>query len=238
MREDMFKVIVERPRWGMRNAKHGRKRLAGMDDLPMKIGVKRHVAITQSSSKWLNENLRPLERYLGRQVGRVWNDVYSEICATLSPGHTVKEHVRQHLDDFVLRRIKIGRNGEWLYAGEGWYRGKEVWRQRYYVDPVDGVLKDSDERWKKLGLRPPRCRRKATEKNDPDVRVIDAKHEYRRIEGIWYEVTYDRKSSVLPFVFDVVSRVEFPSSTKHAVAKRQLARIELKSLGLANGPNN
>ena len=52
-------------------------------------------------------------------------------------------HVRQHIEDFVLTRISIGRSGEWLFKGEllgaqgRWFRQRE-----FFVDPVDGVLKD------------------------------------------------------------------------------------------------
>ena len=91
MREDMFKVIVERPRqsWGkplktkIRYVKDGRHRITG-----------RRIACEHGDQKWLNENLAPLKRYLFKQRGRKWDDVFSEICARLDTGSTVKMHVR------------------------------------------------------------------------------------------------------------------------------------------------
>ena len=88
MREDMFKVIVERPRSGMAR-RHKRRKFSGEDTLAAKIGMKRHVAVAGVRSKRSNENLKPLERFLRSQLRRRWDDVYSDIAATLDPGHTV-----------------------------------------------------------------------------------------------------------------------------------------------------
>ncbi len=235
MREDMFKIIVERPRWGSRSTYRPRHRLAGEDDLPVKIGMKRHAAVTRIRCKSLNENLNPLRRYLGRQLGRRWDEVYSEIAATLAPGHTVKEHVRQHLDDFVARRITVGRDGQWIHASGRHRFGTRPapWHQLYYVDPGDGRLKESASLWKKLKLDPfPWKRRKA--ESDPNVRVLDKMRELRRIGGIWYEVIFNRNTLAEELVFDLLSRTRVPANTRHAAAKRQLSRAELDAFELKN----
>jgi hypothetical protein len=233
MREDMFKVIVERPRRGGRIPR-ACGRLAGEDDLPTKIGVRRHMAITRNRSKYLNENLGPLERYLGRQVGRLWNDVFSEMCATLAPGHTVKEHVRQHIDDFVARNIAIGRDGTWRYASGRRYGVQALpWHQPYYVDPHDGILKDSAKLWKARGLDPNPWRRPKPAP-DPNVRFVDPMRELRCIDGVWYEIGYDRVPEALADVFDLVERKLVPQNSRHAAAKRQLSRGELRTFGLSN----
>ncbi|WP_292965772.1 hypothetical protein [Novosphingobium sp. UBA1939] len=142
MRDDMFKVIVERPRWGARHAASPKlKRMPHADT--KHIGLKRHVRIGAPYTKMLNENLAPLLRYLRRQRGRRWDAVFSEICASLDTGSTVKMHVRQHIEDFVLTRISIGRGGEWMFEGQvlghngQWFRRREL-----FVDPRDGILKD------------------------------------------------------------------------------------------------
>ncbi|MFD2138438.1 hypothetical protein ACFSLT_30010 [Novosphingobium resinovorum] len=57
-------------------------------------------------------------RYLRRQRGRRWDAVFSEICAKLDTGSTVKMHVREHVEDFVLTRISIRRYGEWMFEGQ------------------------------------------------------------------------------------------------------------------------
>ena len=142
MRDDMFKVIVERPRWGASYA--ASPKLKRMSDADTKhIGLKRHARIGARTTKMLNENLAPLLRYLRRQRGRCWDVVFSEICASLDTGSTVKMHVRQHIEDFVLTRISIGRGGEWMFEGQVPARKSQWFRRRdLFVDPRDGILKD------------------------------------------------------------------------------------------------
>ncbi|WP_295691453.1 hypothetical protein [uncultured Maricaulis sp.] len=152
MRDDMFKVIVERPRWGWRSQKLRRGKLnrAG-DTLPKKQGLKRQRQENRTQSKWLNENLAPLKRFLGQQVGRPWDKVYAEICENLSPDHTVKQHVREHVFDFV-KRPRIGRDGEWIWNTPR-YLGLHPRVGELYIHPHDGLLK----RWKlKRGESPRR----------------------------------------------------------------------------------
>ena len=190
MREDMFKVIVERPRRGWRSRRHRRKTVGGEDTLPMKIGVKKHVAATGIRSKWLNENLNPLRRYLRSQLGRPWDDVYSDICANLSPDHTVKQHVREHLDDYVARRIFVREDGAWVNGSRrsSFDDRTRPWRQPFYVDPYDGVLKDSTPRWAKIGHDPEPWKRKPPV--DPNIHILDEYRELRRIDGVWYELNF------------------------------------------------
>lgn len=147
MRDDMYKVIVERPRCGWRTQKLNRARIkrAG-EDYPKRIGVKRQRKTNGTRTKYLNEHLAPLKRYLDKQVGRPWDKVYSEIRANLHPDHTVKQHVLEHLWDFVYR-VRIGREGEWIWQGS-WTQseGAPLWRKTVlYIHPKDGLLK----RWKR-----------------------------------------------------------------------------------------
>jgi len=144
MRDDMFKVIVERPRWGSRwieSPKLDRDKYRDRGS----IGLRRHVKEQKRAHKGFNENLAPLARFLRSRCGRRWDDVYAEICANLDTGSTVKMHVRQHLDDLVHRRISYGRKGELL--NDGWMLkqgpGKSVWDD-LYVDPDDGILKNAE----------------------------------------------------------------------------------------------
>lgn len=145
MRADMFKVIVERPRWGSRHAPS--VKLKRSDPGIQFIGHKRHVRTGARYYKDLNENLAPLIRFLQSRCGRRWDDVFSEICAGLDTGSTVKMHVRQHLDDFVAARISIGRDGEWMADGEVMVdRTPWGWRRwRFFVDPRDGILRGAAE---------------------------------------------------------------------------------------------
>ncbi|MDC7683746.1 hypothetical protein PQU92_10695 [Asticcacaulis sp. BYS171W] len=142
MRSDMFKVIVERPRWGASHA--ASPKLKRTKDYTLKrIGHKRHAYENAPYTKSLNENLAPLVRFLRSRLGQSWNSVFSEICEQLDTGSTMKMHVRQHIEDFVLTRISIGRYGEWLFEGEVLGAHRRWFRQRkFFVDPRDGILKD------------------------------------------------------------------------------------------------
>ena len=97
MRDDMSKVIVERPRRGGRTDKHkGRLYRAG-EELPGKIGMKQGY----TDRKGLNENLSPLKRWLESQVNRPWDKVYAELCANIDRRNTVQEHIFAHIDQFA-----------------------------------------------------------------------------------------------------------------------------------------
>ena len=133
MRDDMFKVIVERPRRGvgyyrtLPNEYRAAKRFklstyCTPDDTGWEYDVDDEFNVSTKmpmrskkigyEGKELNENLKPLYRYIDKQVGRLWNDVYSEICANLDTGSTVKQHVRDHIPDHVAIKTFIGGNGE------------------------------------------------------------------------------------------------------------------------------
>jgi hypothetical protein len=144
MRDDMSKVIVERPRWGASHAQSPKLKGNKTQDIKQ-IGLKRHAHIGARYSKSLNENLAPLVRFRRSRRGQSWDSVFSEICDCLDTGSTVKMHVRQHLEDFVLSRISVGRLGEWMFEGMVMFR-----RYKFFVDPADGMLKDYDELLTKL----------------------------------------------------------------------------------------
>ena len=136
MRDDMARVIVERPRIPDRDARKGRA--LPFDDLPTREGMRApHVRAWGGRS--LNENLKPLRRYLERQVGRPWDKVYAEIAAPLRVGNAVQQHVRDHLRDFVAVRPRR------LHRGCTGRREAMLWWQPLYVDPMTGLLCRTDQ---------------------------------------------------------------------------------------------
>jgi hypothetical protein len=102
MRADMFKVIVERPRRGHHSA--GKLKVPRDDRTNMPNGRGR-------GTKSLNENLKPLERFLRGNAGRPWSKVYAEICEGLNVRSAVQKHVRDHLSGLVDLRV-FERDGE------------------------------------------------------------------------------------------------------------------------------
>jgi hypothetical protein len=176
MRDDMAKVLVERPRIKAFKARKGRRQ--NLDDLPAHEGMRRGHA-WRGDRKELNENLAPLRRYLGSQVGRPWSKVYSEIAEHLRVDSTVQQHVRGHLRDFVAITPRRNINNRWSS-----FRGS-IWWQEFYVDPRTDLLCRTDR------LPEERARRRARD-NRPSLPVervaLGENRELRLIEGLWYKV--------------------------------------------------
>jgi hypothetical protein len=182
MRDDMARVLVERPRLPGRGTRKGRAR--PLEDLPKQEGIQRR-HVLDGNDKWLNENLAPLRRYLDKQVGRPWDKVYAEISAGLSPDKVTHRHVRDHLEDFVA--IKPRRDLDSINH-RGGHRSKGLWRQLLYVDPRDGILKRTDNLPEEKVRR--RKQAEARRKAPPVERIaLAADRELRCLDGIWYEVT-------------------------------------------------
>lgn len=176
MREDMARVIAERPRVKPFSNREGRRQK--LEDLPTHEGMRR-ARSWRGERKQLNENLAPLHRYLEKQVGRPWDKVYSEIAAHLRVDSAVQQHVRDHLRDFVA--ITARRNiRNWRSS----YRGG-LWWQKLYVDPVTGLLCRTD----RLPEEKARRRAKRNWRPLPIERIALAEDsELRLIDGLWYEV--------------------------------------------------
>lgn len=249
MRNDMFKVIVERPRRGGSCARE-RAPHALDEGSPMQEGVRsRH-----QHRKHLNENLRPLERYLHRQVGRPWDAVYSEICAGIDRRNTVQQHIHQHLADFVAVRVSVidGR----LHWQKRWGEPAPLadrWAPRLYVDPSTGLLRHNRER---EHVRRQEREALAARQRTPDRIALSSVRQLHRLRGIWYDVELAPIPAAGhgPGVVDVVrgrivvayghrgaGRLVFHGDPMlygcgdvYARSKRQLGSRELRAHGLHN----
>lgn len=251
MRKDMFKVIVERPRRGGNRADEAPAG-APDEDSPARESLRQR----HRNRKWLNENLRPLERWLGSQVGRPWAKVYSELCEGIDRRSTVQQHIHQHVGDFVAVRVVIfdGRACD----ADRWSKPAldTYWAAKYFVDPVTGLL-----RLNKGRIRARRAYDRERQEGWDGVPVnrrdLSPWRQLHRIDGIWYDV------DLAPLVsadaarhplFDAVRNLPVWAAGRYAkprgmVAsdealygrrdvyawrKRQLSGKELKDRGLAN----
>src|ERR1044072_9122872 len=154
MREDMHKVIVERPRltkgrkhryWTARNF---RNRVYGDEDggfAPHHLGMK----AGHGYGHWLNENLSPLERWLHRQVDRPCNKVTRELRSGMDDRNEVQAHILTHVEDFVAFDTRLV--AERVYA---WNYGRLVpsgeARQALFVHPRTRILLRNRERLRVL----------------------------------------------------------------------------------------
>ncbi len=255
MREDMFKVIVERPRivrgkplkTKIRYVKGDRHRISG-----------RRIAIERGDRKWLNENLAPLKRYLFKQRGRKWDDVFSEICARLDTGSTVKMHVREHIDDFIIRKVRIDETGKFLSVNRwGEISGHpEKWRRDLYVCPIDGCVRETATLCRTLGVdRQHRYRRKPY-KPPENIKRVSKTHFLLKRKGLWFEIKTDKEpifKAGYKLPLHMLERFLFDENPAHlgkywgkevsnkdwtVILKKQLSKAQLKEHGLKNGGEN
>jgi hypothetical protein len=260
MRQDMDKVIVERPRRGHRHwPKLGRDRLLEDEDgAPLRARAPRSDRLVKT--KELNENLQPLYRYLDKQVGRPWDKVWSEISERLRPTSTVQDHVRLHVRQHVAMTTRVAADGDVEVSGPGWrsrpVKLADAW-QKLYVCPRTGLLRRNPH-WnnRKKAAR----ERKAIEARQraARMRIVDARTQLHRLDdGAWWQVTLapaaqlarspawrtardipadavDAVDVVLRSGLSRLDRGELYGDIRlAAVDKRQLSRREAKRRGLA-----
>lgn len=238
MRKDMAKVIVERPRYdhGDGWSRPGRTRVIVDDDgepLPAREPVR-----PRTKTKSLNENLSPLKRYLGAQVNRPWNKVFSEISENLKPTSTVQQHVRDHIDDFVATKTRM-KAGKVVIAGR--FRQEipieEDWRP-YYVHPRTGLLKRNGRRRTAARWRAERAAAKA--ERATRLRELGPMLQAHLFGDVWWEVTLARIPRGQRYE-DAVAAAKLSELTGeelygragvYAIDKRVLSKAEKKKLGL------
>lgn len=182
MRADMFKVIVERPR-GWKNLRGPANSCRNDFESPIFMGMR-----VGYGYRALNENLAPLRRFLESQVGRPWNKVYSEICETIDTRSTVKQHILQHVEDFVATHTWRQEDSIWCVS-KHWSEPMPLshTRQRLYVDPKSGLLRKNTAR-DNLQAAQQRERLNNHAEATSHRRMINDRLMLLRIEGIWYEV--------------------------------------------------
>ena len=256
MRSDMAKILVERPRPGSRYGRMSR-RLArrrqascNFDQLPAKHGMRR--GYDWSDRKELNENLKPLQRFLVSRVGHKWDKVYAEIRARIDPANAVQQHIMTHLYDFVDKaRVTPDGQVEFISQWGTIRRSRYSWREEFYIDPQDGLLKrkitEKDrKRW---------AQQRKQEQAEEKARriVLDTMTEFRRIDGIWYRVEYAPLSpraartsagangTVVtewhqPKAYDVLKKALVTEGSRYAAHKRHLTKKELRTYRLKNTP--
>lgn len=237
MRPDMHKVVIERPRWNPGPGKQGRRANLPDELLPKFEGTRR----AHLHRKGLTDLLGPLKRWLQSQVGRPWNDVYSEACAVIKPDSIIRMHVKTHLLEFLERHT-------FTYCGKVCVHDSQTrgpvplfgsrWRSVFFVHPESGLLLETPQISKAE-------RRANHPKPKPTMRWTDRGLALQQIRGLWYEcrfrvVPVDVEFKVYDHAMErVVCRADLPrwhNSYVHCFGKRQLSRRELKRYQLRNTP--
>lgn len=182
MRADMGKLITEAARYGSFQPSEKTAlsiRWDGPDgnyDVPSWAprSSKRTKTVRKWGGKEFSDVLPPLRRWLDKQLGRPWNDVYREICAHLDKRKVTHSHVIDHALQWIEVHAYLGVDGQ--YHGRGGYRPA----------PVDGIFVHPD-----TGLV---CRQKRREKpaEKREIRQINLSdlESYEKLGGFWYFVRY------------------------------------------------
>jgi hypothetical protein len=257
MRDDMDKVIVERPRSGWRVQGDGRI-WRNSKEVGSHLGMKRGY----KHRKWLNENLAPLKRWLHKQVHRPWDKVYAELCSGIDRRSTVQAHIFEHIDQFVEREA-VMRDGEVWVRSRSWGQARhvplrEAARVELFVHPVTGIvlpnrrLREARQAQEEA-YRVARARSRGDKKPHAVFHVIDEFTQWHRIDGCWFEVALarfpPRTTTMEQRHYDVLRRclvthsgaarrpaTDLPThkdiygcNDVYAAAKRQLSRREVRA---------
>ena len=109
------------------------------ENAPKKEGIK----VRSGDTKWQDDNLGPLIRFLEKNEGQFWDKVYSKLCQQMDKSNVIGQHLFDHMEDFVETNVFF-ENGR-LMVNTSW--GPEElgtrhfwWRAQFYVHPKSGQL--------------------------------------------------------------------------------------------------
>jgi len=184
-------------------------------------------------AKEFSDLIGPLRKYLRKQIGRPWNDVYSELSQVLDKRSLSGRHIWTHVFQEVERYARSVDGVFYLppRRGSGYLRVSGL-----FVHPKTGILCWVPKR-RYYNIIPPSAPRPV------DHYELDPMHCLWCIAGIWYRYTYEMvRVRVAPFqvkdptVARGVRDVYHYGTEKRLVEKHQLNRKELLAHKLHNTP--
>jgi hypothetical protein len=232
MKEFFQKLLTEQERAGssMPSAKWGRRVKPEPDsEYENEIGGfvpwSRH---RNQDNKSLTDVLSPLRGYLRKNIGRPWNEVYSEICWGMDKRSTTGAHIFTHLWQYVERNTWMGEDGKVYYWSGGGGRPSRV--DEWYVHPRTGIL--CYERNYRRYRKP--------ERDEPNISgeiEIEVGKSYERIKGIWYYTEWYMADKFVGYHPTWIQFGRNPWQTeeeKVILKKKQLNGQQLRGLGVYN----
>jgi hypothetical protein len=147
MRDDMAKVVTERPRRGHGN---GSKKTTGplirrFDpdreyDEPTRLPVARGRQYGYEAKEF-SDLINPLKRYLRSCLGRPWNNVHSELSLKLDRRSVAGSHIWDHVMSEIETDCYIGDN-RLAYSNRRRYPNTEIPVDGLYVHPRTGLIRE------------------------------------------------------------------------------------------------
>jgi hypothetical protein len=151
MRDDMAKVVTERPRRGHGNAskKTSGPRIRHFDadhdyDEPTRLPVARRRQYGYEAKEF-SDLINPLKRFLRSCTGRPWAKVHSELSRTLDRRSVAGSHIWDHVmweietDCYIGEDRVVYSNRRRYLHGDGPVRG-------LYVHPKTGLIREQRSR--------------------------------------------------------------------------------------------
>lgn len=234
MRSDFHEVLIERPRRGMRikTRRDGKPQVRLWDG---EDGFERCVPGRPHRTKWFDDHLSPLRRWLRTQCNRPWDKVYSELCAGIDTRSVVGQHLRDHAMQEVERHCLLDTRGRPWKIHYDEYRAVEG----LYVHPRTGLL-----RWQ--GKPPERAQNSHNE--FPHLNSVTTDGCHIRVDGIWYRIRlraltpeetrthygHEPQSLVWLKFTPLSGHLRTPLGAFHALDRYQLSSRELRANGLHN----
>lgn len=155
MREDLAKVLTERPRNGSRSRNHK----TGFHDNNYDDGEQKEDKYSMpkkgkmlmgdreegpwSEDKSFTDLISPLEQWVISKVDKNWDKVYSEIKKVLPNTNKQNHHlIDTHLFQFINKSVTVVKTpkGRKVYGRDGYWVDRELRKGAIYVDPDTHVL--------------------------------------------------------------------------------------------------
>ena len=245
MRSDMAEVIIEPPRSLNHYAIRRQHKKTGLrirnydpdkeyDDLPTRLSSSRHKQYGRAA-KDMCDLFGPIHRYFCSNVGRPWDQIWSEICEQIDRRNLAKNHLFEHIVGYVETDCFIGDDGNiYAYTSSGVYEVSAEDSTWFYVHPNTGLLCQTDKRaWRQTQ----KAAKKAAQTAWLNWRVpIRGKLHYVKLNGLWYIANLEHYcvGQRPPAEEAEMTLLQDGWYTWRVLNKRQCGKKELKAAGLKN----
>jgi len=206
------RLLIERHRHGMRGRPKGEKKaLRKLTEEATDEGLLCPYVHKRKRTKYFSDHLAPLRRWLRSRVGDPWHEVYDDLSRFRDKSTLSGHHFLAHLWAEVTREVEIVDGVPYPISRR--YNDRPLgWRrERLYIHPETGIL----------CLAPRIKPRSPAREQEKDYLPIDENSGYRKIEGIWYRVTFEKFDRTNP-CFDVVQKKYITAIEAQVLYRRQV----------------
>jgi hypothetical protein len=260
MRSDMSRIVHDSYRYGGGLVTKPGRGPRNIEDVAVREGIRTpHKDGWGRSMKEQRLHASPLRRFLEKQVGRPWNEVFSELSRTFDSRSPINRSVLERFDNWVTTKHLYEENGQVMEAAPYMREPSPV--TGLYVHPRTGLLlRSTAKSWKQI-YREQSAARQA--KEAANERVVSKTKKLLKVDGLWFMVEFapvmppremvicqytNREGKTVQHTQvdpesicrDVLTGEEFttryisyhPKKTTYAKSKRQASRRELKQYGI------